>query len=487
MAVFCPNCGREISFEGAKFCESCGTPLVIAAAEAVKESVDETIQTMAFPVETAVAEVTEATAETQATVAEAVAEATAETPEAVAEVQESVSETAGEAQEFVAEPIAEAAEPIPETLEETVKETVAEVAPEQPAYVQPEIPAQPVYTQSAQPVYTAPVQQPVYQQPVYQQPVYQQPVTKEPKKKKKKLGFGRRLLAFFLTLLLLVFGIIAILYFSLKSCLTPDNLRDAFAETENLSELEIGKFIGGDVDDDTTLAEYILDQIPAEQKRMYPELTEKNIKKLLDNEEVQEMLTDTFGDVIGYFTGESEDLEIDADKLIDSLKDNEELIEKYTGKKLVKEDFDEIRETVKDINENELADIAEEADDDYRTALKITRFVFSDIGMYIVIGIVALLALLIILACGTFFDSSFMHIGFAGILAGGLYFFGVKFGTDKVIEIIEDDIDENVLELVQNLIFDNLETKGLIVLCAGGALFVLGIIWKIVRKAVSKN
>ena len=434
MAVICPNCGKENSLEGAKFCEACGTPLAAASFEEVKESVAEAAET----------------------------------------IEESVSE--------VAEVVEDKASEVAEAVEETI------TAPEQPIY-----PEQPV--NEAQPVYVAPVQQPVYQQPVYQQPVYQQPVYQQPEvqpvvkepKKRKKLGFGRRLLAFFLSLLLLIFGLVAILYFSLKACLTPEHLRDAFTETEDLSELKIGKFIGGDVDEDTTLAEYVLDQIPDEQKRLYPEINEKNIKKLLDNEAVQEMLTDTFGDVIGYFTGESEELEIDADKLIDSIKDNEDIIEKYTGKKMKKEDFDEIREAVEDINENELADIAEETDDDYKTVLKITRFVFSDIGMYIVIGVVALFALLIILACGTFFDSSLIHIGVSGLLAGGFYFFTMKFGSEKVMELIEDEVDEKVTELVQNLVVDDLQTKGMIVLCAGGALIVLGIIWKIIRKAVRKN
>ena len=500
---FCQKCGAKL-LEGAKFCTSCGNRIEVIPAVVTEAA--EALNETAAPVYTAAAEVLTEAADNVAAIAE---ENISEAADSVTETIETAQEAAENVTEVAEAAVAETVSEVKETASEAV-ESVAEVPAEVIADVQPEIPAAPVYTepiQPAAPVYTEPVQPtaPVYTQPVqpaapvytqpiqpvapvYSEPVYQQPVQQPAQKpaKKKKLGFGRRTLAFFLCIPLLLLGILGILYFSLKSDLTEDHIREVMSESESIGDVEIGRFIGGKTDEDTTLVDFIYDQIPSEQIRLYPELTKKNLKLILENKEVQKILSGTLDDVFGYFLGESEDLEIDSDRVIDAIKENKDLIEKYTGKELVKEDYDEIRRNIEDFNENELADIAEDADEDFETVLKITRFVFSDTGKYIVIGVLAFFAILVILACGTFFDVALMHLGFTGALAGGGLFCLCKFGMDKIIDIVDEDAGE-VIEFFRPILIDDIQRNGLIVLCAGGACIVIAVIWKVVRHCVKKD
>lgn len=129
--MFCNNCGAQIA-DDAKFCGSCGTPVVMQAASQVAENVQEAVQE---------------------TVQEAVPETVIPDPTPVVTyAEENAAAAAGAAGAAVAGAVDFSGEvKIPE-------------APKAPAFEEP------VYQE---PVY----QEPVYQEPVYQEPVYQEPVT----------------------------------------------------------------------------------------------------------------------------------------------------------------------------------------------------------------------------------------------------------------------------------------------------------------------
>ncbi|MBO4280930.1 MAG: zinc-ribbon domain-containing protein [Lachnospiraceae bacterium] len=422
MSVFCPNCGNEMK-DGELFCPACGTP--VPAAEPVMAPV------------------------------------------------------AGAAEAF--------------TPEQPVQQPVYE----QPVYQQPADQAyqQPVDQTYQQPVYQQPVdqtyQQPVYQQGYYQQPVYGQPVYPEQTpKKRKKLGFGRRILAFFLCIFLFLLVLLSVVFYGIRESVNADNLKEALVGGSdiNIAELEVGKFLGDEYEGDS-VAEVILDKIPAEQRAMYPELNEENIAKILEEKEVGKLISSTLGDVVSFYTGESDKLEIDADRIVDVLSDNSDLIEEYFGKAMTEDDFDEIRSSIEDLNENELKDLESLEDMDLgipNTVIKIIKAVFSPVTWYIVLGVTAFFALMIILACGRFFDSSLMHIGITSALAGGLVFGGTKLGEDLFLDATEKPLGEKTAGMLQELIFGKFSSAGLLVLCIGGGLVVCGIIYKIVRAIVAK-
>ena len=313
-----------------------------------------------------------------------------------------------------------------------------------------------------------------------------QQIVQEAPKKKKKLGIGSRIFVFFLCIFLFIFGVASMVLYSVRNALSKKNLNEVITETEDFTEIEIGKLMGESVDDDETLAHYILDQIPDEQKEMFPELTEENLSKLLENKEVKELASSALGDLVAYYTGESDKLEIDADKIVDTLTENSDLIEEYTGKKMEKSDFDEVRRQITDFNENELKEIADQETGDLTKVLKIVRFVFSDTCMYILFGITGFFALMILLTCGRFIDSSLIHIGATAAIAGGLAFGGVKFGKEKFAEALDGKLGKSTVEMLEKVLFTDIDTVGLIVLCCGAALILFGIIIKIVRAAMAK-
>lgn len=475
MADFCSNCGNPIR-EGQRFCTNCGSPVAIPAAE-VTEAAEQIIEK-----------------------AEETVNETAEAAEQVSEAVENVAEEAEKAAEAVTEAV-ETAPEAPAVAPETPAAPVAPVAPE--PVIKQDVQPDPVVT----PVIPVPVyqqQQPVYQQQTYQQPSYQQTsvqqyplgpsyiqqIPQDPsqqKKKKQKLGVGRRILAFCLCLFLFIFGLGTLVFYCIRKSFTPDNINDVLLSSKGITEMEIGTLVGNAADDESeTLSHFVLRQIPDEQKDAYPELTEENLNKLLENKEVRKIVSDSIGDVVGYYTGENDKLEIDSDKIIDALTENADLVEEYTGKKLLKEDYDAIRTQIDDFNENELQEITKDGSKDLGLAMKVLKFVFSDTTLYILIGVTAFITLMVMLTCGRFVDSGLIHVGITSALIGGLVYGGVKFGEDRLADALSGKLGENNIDLLRKLLFGQFDNTGLIVLCVGGAVVLFGIIVKILRALTAK-
>lgn len=345
----------------------------------------------------------------------------------------------------------------------------------------------------------APVEQTIAETPAmqgFEQPVAQfyQPMPQEypmnqmvqpmpQKAPRRKLGFGRRLLAFMLCMLLFVIGSATILFHAVKRSISSDNISKAFTEVDIL-DMEVGQLVG-DADNKQSLLSYVFERIPEAQKAAYPELNEENISELLENKAIRKAVSDVLGGTLEYFTGENDHFEINAEKVIKVLKKNEDLIEELTGKKMLEEDFDAIRDTLEDINENELKKITKDEDETLTKMLKYIRMFLSDTSQYILYGIVAFFTLMIFLACGRFVDSALLHTGVTAALSGGLIFGTVKLGGEKVAELLEDTVGKTIYSLFEALLFNNVAKTGLIVLIAGGVLILIGIIYKVVRRAIS--
>ena len=323
--------------------------------------------------------------------------------------------------------------------------------------------------------------QQAYVQPVYASPEY----TKSPAKK--KLGFGRRLLAFFFCIFLFLCGVVTVAVYGIRKSVTPENLTSAVRETSAISELNVAELTGNEADEGKSIAAYIMEQIPEEQKAAYPELTEENLNDLLNDKQVQKLISGTLGDFVDYMTGQEEDFAIDADKIVDVLKENEKTIEQYTGKKLVEADYKEIRTQIEDFNETEVPKLTEEGPSgNIADVMRYVKIFFSNGFLYILLGATALFGLLVFLACGRFVDVSLIHVGLTGAIVGGLYYGGVALGEKALEKFASEKISETYIEMLKKILFDQFGTAGLVVLCAGAGTVVIGIIWKIIRLSVSK-
>lgn len=342
-----------------------------------------------------------------------------------------------------------------------------------------DIPATPIptYAEPAQPFY-----QPV-QQPGQPSVIMMPPADIPAKPKRKKLGFGRRTLAFLLCILLFALEIVAMVFYSGKASVSKKNINKVLG-SDSFAELDLSALLDSGEDSAVTLSAYIYDMIPDEQKDAYPDITEENIEEILENRAIRNALASAIGDITDYFVGENDKLELDADKVIDLLEENEELIEELTGKTMQKSDYKDIRKEIEEFNEDELQDIVEDLEDsEAAKVMKALRFILSKTGMLILCGAIALFALMIFLSCGRFVDVSLSHIGMTTLLAGGSIVTLIKLFENQVMELLEDEIDGSLVELIRLVFLDKLSTTGLFVAIAGAVVFVGGTVWKFIRKS----
>lgn len=303
------------------------------------------------------------------------------------------------------------------------------------------------------------------------------------KPKRKKLGFGRRTLAFLLCILLFALEIVAMVFYSGKASVSKKNINKVLG-SDSFAELDLSALLDSGEDSAVTLSAYIYDMIPDEQKDAYPDITEENIEEILENRAIRNALASAIGDITDYFVGENDKLELDADKVIDLLEENEELIEELTGKTMQKSDYKDIRKEIEEFNEDELQDIVEDLEDsEAAKVMKVLRFILSKTGMLILCGAIALFALMIFLSCGRFVDVSLSHIGMTTLLAGGSIVTLIKLFENQVMELLEDELDGSLVELIRLVFLDKLSTTGLFVAIAGAVVFVGGTVWKFIRKS----
>ena len=354
-------------------------------------------------------------------------------------------------------------------------------------------PVHPVYGQPGQNSYQQPMQ---YQQPQYQQPMqYQQSAYQaapammyhienaNPPKATKKLGTGRKVLAIFFCFFLFLSGIATMLFCGIRKSFTKENIKETITGIESLADMRLGKLDSDDPDQQQTLAEYVYSTLPDE---VADRISEKDVEDLLNDKKVRAIFADSIGEVVDYYTGETDTLEVDAEKIIKSLKKYEDTIEEYTGQKLTDADYREIRKSVEEFNDNDLQDMLGDNDNDTKEAVNAIRKFFSDVPLYILLGFTGFFALLVVLVCGRFFSSTLMNLGVTSGLAGGLVFFAGRFGEDRVRDALDGKISDVFVDMLCDGVIKNFSGIGLIVMIVGIVLIAVSVILKITKSIAGK-
>ena len=369
----------------------------------------------------------------------------------------------------------------------------APAEPIQSAPVQPNTPVAPVhpmYQQTNQNSYRQPMQ---YQQPMQQYMPNQQYAatpsmtyrlpTDDAPKVKKSLGAGRKVLAIFFCFFLFLTGVITMLFCGVRKSFTKENIKKTVTGLESLADMRLGKLDSDDPDQQQTLAEFVYSELP---KDVTDRITEKDVEDLLNDKKVRAIFADSIGEVMEYYTGESDTLEVDAEKIIKSLKKYESTIEEYTGQKLTEVDYNGIRKSVEEFNESDLQDMLGDNDKDTKDAINMIRKFFSDAPLYILLGIAGFFALLVVLVCGRFFSTTLMNLGVTSALAGGLVFFAGRFGEGRARDALDGKISDVVVDLLCDGVIKNFTSIGLIVLIVGIVLIAASVILKITKSIVGK-
>lgn len=352
--------------------------------------------------------------------------------------------------------------------------------------VQPVPPVQPVYRQPEQPAWPQQQYQPQYQQPTQYAAAPTMmyfPEGDREMKVKKSLGAGRKVLAIFFCFFLFLTGIATMVFFGVRKSFTRENIKETVTGIESLADMRLGKLDSEDPEQQQTLSEYVYSILPDE---VADRISEKDVEDLLNDKKVRSIFADSIGEVMDYYTGETDTLEIDPEKIIKSLKKYESTIEQYTGQKLTEKDYSEIRKSVKEFNDTELQEMLGDDDKDSKEAINIIRNFFSGAPLYIMLGIAGFFAFLVVLVCGRFFSTTLMNLGVTSGLAGGLVFFAGRYGEERVREALDGKISDVLVDLLCDGVIKNFTGIGLIVLIVGIVLIALSVILKITKSIAGR-
>lgn len=305
-------------------------------------------------------------------------------------------------------------------------------------------------------------------------------------KQKKGPGAGRKVAAFFLGIFLFFSGLVTLSLYCVKESVSVENLTEALTDVSAITSIEVSDLTGNDADKGKTISGYILEKIPEDQKEKFPDLTEDSLNQLLSDDAAQEVLAVPLGDLIDYLAGEKEEFSIDSEQVIQALEENSDAIEKYTGKKLDKEDLTSIRDAIEEFNETELKETPGIKNDGIGVGMKVLKFFMSDTMFYVAAGITAFFALMIILVFGRYIDSALIRIGLTGVCVGGVVYFGIKFGRYAIDRTVAGKLGQGALDMLDKAVFDQFKSTGFMVLCAGAGTIVVGVVVKVLRNAVTK-
>lgn len=305
-------------------------------------------------------------------------------------------------------------------------------------------------------------------------------------KQKKGPGAGRKVAAFFLGIFLFFSGLVTLSLYCVKESVSVENLTEALTDVSAITSIEVSDLTGNDADKGKTISGYILEKIPEDQKEKFPDLTEDSLNQLLSDDAAQEVLAVPLGDLIDYLAGEKEEFSIDSEQVIQALEENSDAIEKYTGKKLDKEDLTSIRDAIEEFNETELKETPGIKNDGIGVGMKVLKFFMSDTMFYVAAGITAFFALMIILVFGRYIDSALIRIGLTGVCVGGVVYFGIKFGRYAIDRTMAGKVGQGVLDMLDKAVFDQFKSTGFVVLCAGAGTIVVGVIVKVLRNSLTK-
>ncbi|MBR5253070.1 MAG: zinc ribbon domain-containing protein [Clostridia bacterium] len=369
----------------------------------------------------------------------------------------------------------EVVETVPETVEEAPAADVNEVAQaeEEPAvpetmFETPVIPVAP----AAVPV---PEVEPV-PEPKKQKKEKTNKNQQKPAEKKKSRHIGAKIFAALFAIILFVVGFIPTILYPVQEMLDEDNLR---AAVEKADIYKIAKDLLGGED----VGDFIVENVHVKmQDKLNP--TEKQVKKLLQNEDIKEFVADKLVDFASDIKEENGDGELTNRDIYEFIKDNRDDISTAVGYTLTDAELELIEEQL----DKDGIDISIDAvREKYPEVSEYATFALSDEGLYCAFGIVIFFELIIFLICLKCVPVALKTVGIVFFINGGIALL-VRPAFAVTAKIMGDTLGKYD-ELVTSLgapILDGLITIGLVFVCAGAAMIIINIIVSLITKLVNK-
>lgn len=176
----------------------------------------------------------------------------------------------------------------------------------------------------------------------------QVPATGRAVEKKQPSGIGIKLISIFLSIILCVFLLVTCCLDIVRTTLDPDSIADAVTDidVENVGNYKIEDENGEEV----PVKKLILDFCDEEVKEKY-NLDEDKVIAVLDDTKADEFLAEVIADYSAYFFKGEELRELNSERIISWIKENEETIENVVEYEFKDADYDYLE---KELNNNEI-------------------------------------------------------------------------------------------------------------------------------------
>ena len=499
--MFCKNCGAALP-DGAKFCGSCGNPVVAEAVEEVLDGISENI--------------TENVSENAAIAGEQINNAADEIngsipAEEIGQVSETVEEAAESAEEYGAG-VTEDATGHTTVLSHSVEQAEEGIAANDNADAQTadheelNVVSAPVYSdpdasygyqneQNGTPYYgeTVPEQNTNgygyngETEPLPAKP--EKPVKQKKEKTHKKVSVWAHILSVFICILLFAFIVATVAVATVQKSVTENTIKDAINRTDidaiKVSDLldkkqisELGLNVKGDND---TLIDVIYDNI--DQSRLSHPLSKDEFIEIAHSEELRDFVASAISKrAAKVLNGDRTDA-MDVEEIISFVKENKASLSKITGYEITAAEIENLRGMLNDNYKETISKLEIQPMNEYMSdgAASAVRLVSSTWVLIVLLVVVVLLAVLIFLIVRSF-KVGCMYNGVTFVIAGLPFLLAAAAFSIGLIKIQSDIGLVQVLTLAAGAISKVLLILGAIVVAIGAVLIIASCIARAVQK-----
>ncbi len=252
------------------------------------------------------------------------------------------------------------------------------------------------------------------------------------KKPYRKLGFGRATLALLLSLLLIATFAAAAVFGVIQKSVSRDNVASVVeslsVKSLDLSQLRISDLGLEKLDspDGVSVSEYIFLNINPEAAEKYNIDAEK-IERIIAESTLDEAVSEKLSDYIDFFLYNKEAPELDADDIMDLVKDNEQLVQQITGYLLTRDDYYAIEEELEKLPLESISGKA--LQQKAGNAPLVISYITSPLIFWAVIAVAVILAALLAFVTRFRVKPLFLCLSIPLAIAGQLLLFGYTFAV----------------------------------------------------------
>ncbi len=297
----------------------------------------------------------------------------------------------------------------------------------------------------------------------------------KPVKARRKNSVGAMILCVFLAIGVFIFSLVGSA-FAMVTQVFSKNTFEAVAESVEIKQILDMEIEGATVYDK-------IEEIAAKEGHS---ISKEDIEEIADELDLDDTFADVLDQITKLATGESTEMSIDTDSIIDMLEDNRELIKEKTGYEITRENLREIedvlQENAEEINKT-ATEMFSQTNTTVTTAVKIA---LSPVIPIIMFGIVALFVVIMLCVLRKK-ETTLMFVGIPALLVGLIYsaaYFCSGIATKYAFGMLEiEEYIKNIVNQVLSALLNHVMWGGLIAIGIGVLFIVLyAVICAVARK-----